>query len=337
MCKDKVKNFPLAYGIRTKNEEILKTSSSGGIFSELANYALKNNIKIYSCILNEKLEAVHIRGINENDIKKMRTSKYVESSLGNILKLMKNDIKNNEKIMLVSSPCYVATIKKTFSESERNQIIWVDFLCHGMPSKKVFQDHIKYLENLYSSKVIFYSFRDKRYSWNHDEYIILENKKRKQSVKEVHRYKRLFYLNYSLLSRCFQCKYTKIKRDTDITIADFWGVESVLGIVDNKGMSAVLINSVKGKEILEKIKNSLYTYKVNIEDFKHGPLYQPTEKPKDYDLFWKEYKEKGYLYVSDKYTKIDAKTIFSTYRRRIAAVLKIEHFLFWIKYKLKRK
>ena len=160
MCKDKVENFPLAYGIRTKNEEILKTSSSGGIFSELANYALKNNIKIYSCILNEKLEAVHIRGINENDIKKMRTSKYVESSLGNILKLMKNDIKNNEKIMLVSSPCYVATIKKTFSESERNQIIWVDFLCHGMPSKKVFQDHIKYLENLYSSKVIFYSFRD---------------------------------------------------------------------------------------------------------------------------------------------------------------------------------
>ena len=76
---------------------------------------------------------------------------------------------------------------------------------------------------------------------------------------------------------------------------------------------------------------------MNVEDFKHGPLYQPTEKPKDYDLFWKEYKEKGYLYVSDKYTKIDAKTIFSTYRRRIAAVLKIEHFLFWIKYKLKRK
>ena len=151
------------------------------------------------------------------------------------------------------------------------------------------------------------------------------------------KYKRLFYSNYSLLSRCFQCKYTKIKRDTDITIADFWGVESVLGIVDNKGMSAVLINSVKGKEILEKINDSLYTYKVNVEDFKHGPLYQPTEKPKDYDLFWKEYKEKGYLYVSNKYGKIDSRTIFSTYRRRIAAVLKIEHFLFWIKYKLKRK
>ena len=221
MSKDKVENFPLAYGIRTKNEEILKTSSSGGIFSELANYALKNNIKVYSCILNEKLEAVHIRGINEKDIKKMRTSKYVESSLGDILKLMKNDIKNNEKIMIVSSPCYIAAIKKAFN---------------GMPSKKIFQAHIRYLEKLYSSKVIFYSFRDKRYSWNHDEFVILENKKRKQSVKEVHRYKRLFHSNYSLLSRCFQCKYTKVKRDTDITIADLWGVESGVGLVDTKGL-----------------------------------------------------------------------------------------------------
>ncbi|KDE68400.1 hypothetical protein FUSO6_08965 [Fusobacterium necrophorum DAB] len=334
MKKLEDRNFPLAYGVRSKDKEILNSSSSGGFFSELANHLLKKNVKIYGCILDENLEAIHIRGKNKEDIKKMRTSKYVESNLGNIFKYIRKDLNEGNKVLVVSSPCYVNAIKKFLNMNELEQVILVDFLCHGMPDKKIFKEHIKSIENYYSSEVKFYSFRDKRYGWNHDEYALLANGKKVQSPKIVHRYKRLFHSNYSLVSRCFKCKYTTKNRGTDFTIADFWGIEKVLGIVDNKGMSAVMINTKKAFNIFRDIEPFLESYQVNLDDFKHGPLHHPTEKPKDYNEFWEEFEERGYLYVAEKYAPLNKKILISTYRRRIAALLRIENLLFWLKYKI---
>lgn len=328
--------YPLGYGVRSKDKKILSTSSSGGIFSEIANYMIKKGIVVYGCILDEKLDAVYLRGTTEKDIEKMRTSKYVQSNIAGIIDRIKYDINQGKKVLFISTPCYVDIIKLKLTEEELEKIILIDFLCHGTPSKKFFKDHLESIEKKYRSKVKEYSFRDKRYGWGHDEFAILENNKKIDSIKYIHQYKRLFHENYILNKGCFSCKYTTMKRNSDFTIGDFWGVEEQLGIVDNKGMSALLINTKKGEVIFENIKENLEYYNVNADDFQHGPLRKPTEMPKDYEYFMEEYRKYGYEYVAKKYASPNFKIYFSTFRRRLAHILGVDYFLFWLKYKIKR-
>lgn len=336
MTKENV-NFPLAYGVRTKNKDILLSSSSGGIFSEIANYAFEKGIIVYGCILTDDMKVKHCRAETKEDIVKMRTSKYVQSDLTGIIKKIKKDIKEDKKVLFTSAPCYVNTIMSLLSPEEKEKVITMDFICHGMPKKKVFEDHIQHIEQIYKSKVIHYSFRNKRFGWTHDEFAILEKGKKKvSSIKEIHCYKRLFHLNYSLNYGCFFCKYTTKYRKTDFTIGDFWGVEETLGILDNKGMSALLVNTPRALKLFENIEN-IQSYPVKVEDFQHGPLRSPAKKPEDYLKFWEDYSKYGYEYASNHYAPVNFKVYFSTYRRRIIHLLKLDYFLFWLKYKFKEK
>lgn len=330
------KIYPMGYGVRSRNKNILSTSSSGGIFSEISNHMIKEGYIVYGCILNENLDAIYLRGTTEKDIEKMRTSKYVQSNIVGVADNIKQDIKQGEKVLFISTPCYIDIIKSKLTEDELKKIILIDFICHGTPNKKFFKDHLESIEKKYSSKVKKYSFRDKRYGWGHDEFAILENNKKVDSIKYVHQYKRLFYKNYILAKGCFSCKYTSIKRNSDFTIGDFWGVEELLGVVDNKGMSALLINTKKGEEIFKNLKENVEYYQVGIDDFQHGPLKKPTKMPKDYEQFIEDYKKYGYEYVSKKYASPNFKIYFSTLRRRSVHLLKADYPLFWLKYKIKR-
>lgn len=327
--------FPIAYGVRTNSKNILTTSSSGGIFSEIANFFINNGGVVYGCILDKNLKATYYRGTKIEDILKMRTSKYVQCDIKGIKERVKDDLEKKIEVLFVGPPCYINYIKKDLIDLEKDYLTTVDFICHGTPNPIIFSDHVKYLEKIYNKKATTYSFRDKRFGWTHDEFIKFENGEKKSSIKEVGRYKRIFYLNYSLNSGCFSCKYTSKKRVSDLTIGDFWGVEKILKIYDNKGMSALLINTQKGLDIFKKIVNNLEIYKVELKDFKHGPLHHPTIKPEKYDEFWRDYKKYGYKYATDKYAPITKKEIFSTYRRRIVHILYLDKIMFYIQYKLR--
>lgn len=326
---------PLAYGIRTKSKDILQKSSSGGIFSEIANYFIDNGGVVYGCILNEKVQAVYLRGTEKKDIERMRGSKYVRSEIKGVKERVQGDLLKKLQVLFVGPPCYIAHITKDLTKEEMKFLTTVDFICHGTPHPKSFSDHIKYLENFYNEKAINYSFRDKRYGWGHDEYITFESGKRKDSIKEVGRFKRLFYSDYVLSADCFKCKYTKINRNSDLTIGDFWGVEEILNIYDNKGVSALLITTKKGVNLFEIIRKNLLVYDVKVTDFHHGPLKHPTPMPKEYQDFWKEYRKYGYKFVTDKYVAVSKKEMFSAYRRRIVHLLKLDKLAFSLKYKLK--
>lgn len=328
------RKYPIVYGVRTKNKKILFTSSSGGVFSEIANYAISKKIIVYGCILDDKLNVTYFRGKKEEDIEKMRTSKYVQSNLINVVNNVKKDLIKN-RVLFISTPCYVSYVKSKLSKEENSNLLTIDFICHGTPSVIFFKEHIKYLEKIYNSKIKNYIFRDKRYGWSHDEFAILENGNKIQSIKHVHHYQRLFHKSYILNSSCFSCKYTNIKRNSDFTIGDFWGVERKLKIYDNKGMSVLLINSDEGLKIFNKLKDNLEYYLINISDLKHGPLRTPTQKPKDYENFINDYREYGYEYVAKKYASATIKIYFSTIRRRIVHILKLDYLLFWTKYRIK--
>lgn len=328
-------NYPLAYGIRSRDKKIVKTSSSGGIFSEIANYFINNKGIVYAVIIDEEIRAVYLRGTTVEDIEKMRTSKYVQADIKGIKEKLTIDLNNNKKVLFVGTPCYVNYILKNLTDKEKKNLTTIDFICHGTPNQSIFADHINYLETLYGKKAVYYSFRNKRFGWSHDEFIKFEDNSQKSSVKEVGRFGRLFHSGYSLNLGCFSCKFTSKIRKSDLTIGDFWGVEEVLKIYDNKGMSCLLINNEKGKKIFENVKNNLYFFEVDLDDVHQQALYAPTKKPKKYDEFWKEYNKYGYKTVTEKYVSATKKEILSVYRRRIVHILKLDKLAFTLKYKLK--
>ena len=133
--------IPKVYALKNKDENIRDNSTSGGAFSILAEYVIKENGIVYGALLDENNIVKHVRIDELKNIQQLRGSKYVQSFLGNIFKDVKNDLEKGKKVMFVGTPCQVAGLK-TFLQKDFSNLILVDFICHGVPIPMMFKEHI---------------------------------------------------------------------------------------------------------------------------------------------------------------------------------------------------
>lgn len=300
------------YATKSKSDEVRYKSSSGGMFTEISDYVLKNNGVIYGVAFDSNFKAIHIRAENEKERDRCKGSKYSQSELNDIYLKVKSDLEENRLVMFTGTPCQVAGLNKFLLGTNKEKLILIDIICHGTPSPKLFQDYIKCIEKINKSEVKEYYHKAKDLGWGHIEKVVYKNGKVDKTSLLSQAWKMIFYTNLGLRPSCYNCKYTNTKRSSDITIADFWGIEkSSPEFADKKGISLVIVNTNKGQEVFDNIKNNIDYKEENIDNaiIKNPQLKQSVkidfEKRKE---FWNAYNRKGMKYIIKKYGRYNLKS-----------------------------
>lgn len=312
---------PNVYAVKHKNEATRAESRSGGIFTALSDQVMSDGGVVYGCILTEDFAAVHIRAENAEERNKMRGSKYIQSKLGDTFKRVKEDLDVGRKVLFSGTSCQVAGLKQ-FLGIEYENLFCVDIVCHGVPSKKVWDVYLNWQEQKNHSKVIGVDFRNKKdFGWHdHVETIYFENGKLTSSRV----FKNLFYGHTVLRPSCYECPYKSVIHPGDITIADYWGIEkAALEFDDNKGVSLVLVNNEDGEKVFEQVKEQLTWKQTRLEDSLQPPLKAPFSKPENREQFWNDFSNKPFEYIAKKYggygLKNKAITFLGKIKRKIKA------------------
>ncbi len=245
------------YDVRA-SDEIRMKSSSGGMFTIVANYILENNGYVCGASFTEDwLGVEHIIINNKKDLDKLRGSKYIESNLGNTFVEIKKLLNENKQVLFSGCPCQVSALYSYLGKDYDN-LITIDLLCNSIVPQKIWR---KYLKELFTDDEIknieYISFRDKeKFGWGKGIYIKLKNGQEYIQSRNKCIYDILFTKHISIKEECFKCKYRKYNRVGDISIGDYWGMQ-----YDNNGISLVIINSKKSKKLFDSIcHNFKYIY-----------------------------------------------------------------------------
>lgn len=246
------------FAAKNKDDKVLQKSSSGGVFTTIAQSVLADGGVVISAELDRNLSLNHVVISDEKDLNRVRGSKYIQSNTQGIYKQTKKMLDLGTLTMFVGTPCQVRALK-LFLKADYDNLISVDVICHGVPSQDFFDKYVSYLSKKYRSCVKSVDFRNKNVGWkNFCVKIVLDNGKVIYENLENNLYMRLFLKNYSLRKSCYNCRANNYRSGSDITLGDFWNIEKIDSeFSDDKGTSAVMINTSKGMEVFDKIKNNL--------------------------------------------------------------------------------
>lgn len=256
-----------AYGGWSKDIDIVQSSSSGGAFSVIANYILKNNGIVYGAAFSDDRKQVVFRSTKEVSLDELRRSKYVESQTQYTFRQIKSDLEAGIKVLFCGSPCQVAGLKRYLNDDYEN-LLTCDFACGGMASHKIYEDYLVKLEKKYNSKIIDVNFRPKLYGWSlHAIKIDFLNGKAYKMIGEYDPYMYSFvYGRTSIRENCLDCKFRE-NHYGDIIIADFWKWDTISDLENNeKGISLIITNSQKGEEIINAIKPQMVIKKLDLQN-----------------------------------------------------------------------
>lgn len=263
----------ISFACSAKDENFTKQSSSGGVFAILANMYIKEQLVIYGAAFDDNWNVCHIRVDKKDELKRLYTSKYVQSDMGNTFRQVKSDLDNGKKVLFAGTPCQVAGLRSYLQKDYLNLLI-VDFICHGVPSPLVWQRYIDELEQNLNNKITEISFRDKKDGWKNyyfklsmvNGYVFYE--KHNDNIYMVG-----FLKNLYLRPSCYDCNFKTLQRASDITLADFWGIEKIISDMNiDKGVALCWASSEKGNTILDKVlKQTIYKQVYLNEAIKENP------------------------------------------------------------------
>lgn len=262
------------YALQAKNTNELNNSSSGGAFITFAKKIINDGGVVYGCILDSDFKAKICSAHSVDELIPMQGSKYVSSDVGNTYAEVKGHLENGKKVMYVGTPCQIAGLK-SFLGKEYEMLVTVDFLCHGVPSGKLFCENIRYLEKKYKGKISDYRFRDKsKKGWGlvSSFYVNRNGKiKKKYEIDKVNGYFYGFISGWIDRLSCYSCRFVGQERIADITIGDFWGITDKENIFDiMSGVSLCMVNTEKGEELLNSLKSKFKIVEKRIDDAMQG-------------------------------------------------------------------
>lgn len=250
---------PVVYAGWNKDKIVRKQSSSGGVFSVLAQYVLKKKGFVCGVGFNSDNKFGHVIISKRKDLLKLRGSKYVQSDIGDIYRDVRKILKDDQWVLFSGTPCQVAGLR-SFLRINYKKLIVIDIICHGVPSPLVFDKYIKEFEAKHGVKVNKIKFRDKTTGWKSYSFTLLNDKKTLRKSSPYHDvFFKGFLGNLYLNSVCTSCPFAKFPRYSDITLGDYWGIwDYKKKLDDDKGTSFIAINNDTGKIVFDAIKSSLF-------------------------------------------------------------------------------
>jgi len=247
---------PKSYGAFSLNEEVLKNSSSGGVFYHLATYVMQklNGVIYGACYVDNRTKHISIDKVE--DLRKLQTSKYIQSDMSDSFACAKKDLTDGKYVLFSGTPCQIEGLKH-YLRKDYEKLFCIDIICHGVPSSKLWQKYLDFCEQNTNAEV---NFRDKQNGWLN--YGVRIGKQVRAFKNDL--FMQSFLRDYNLRPSCYDCKFKKIHRVSDITLGDFWGGDNVSKTIFNKnGTSLVLIQSNKGTKLFDGICDEIKTEKVD--------------------------------------------------------------------------
>lgn len=262
---------PIVYGGYNKDIVIRFDSTSGGVFSLLSQAMYKQKGYVSGAIYTDDFKVVNFISNDKNDLRRLRSSKYVESNAEGIYKRIKELLLAGEKVLACGSPCQMAALRG-FLWKDCDNLIVVDFLCRATNSPKVFEKYRQSLEVRYGSRIVTIKDKNKDHGWHSlARKITFEDGQIYYGEGHEDDFRRGYHMNVFERPSCYDCKFKGIPRLSDITLGDFWGIGSVdSSLEQNLGTSLVMINSRKGEEYFEKVKNKLVIKEFRLKDIVPG-------------------------------------------------------------------
>ena len=296
------------YAAACKDGEILKKSSSGGMFSVLAKTVLDDGGAVFGAAWDDNFSLSHICVTDQNDLAKLRGSKYVQSNIGTAYTRAKVILDSGKKVCFCGTPCQISGLKSYLKKDYEN-LFTIDLVCHGVPSQKMLNDDLKNLLNDKYSAISNISFRDKQYGWGVKGSVELGGSKIKYNPSNSPYY---FYFLKGEVYResCYHCRFPKEGRQGDITLGDYWGIRGELltkmgDTNPDLGVSCVLVNTKKGQAWFTSVSSALNytkTTRAAVEKRNHQLTAPSTPLPEHQTLLGGYVKE-GYAAYKNGYKK----------------------------------
>jgi len=259
--KVQIENEPQAYACYNIDESVRMESSSGGLFTLIAEQVIHNNGVVFGARFLKNFTVVHCYIEEKEELRRLRGSKYVQSKIGETYKQARVFLKQGRQVLFSGTPCQIGGLKAYLKQDYAN-LTCIDIICHGVPSLKVWQKYVSYQENRAGATIQSIAFRRKDEGWK--RFSISLSFKNEMEYVQTHDkdlYMQAFLKNICLRPSCYACNFKTLHRQSDITLADFWGIRDILPEMDDdKGTSLAIINSVGGKSMFNRIKYQI-TYK----------------------------------------------------------------------------
>lgn len=238
-----------AYSAYFNDEAIRLSSSSGGLFSAIAQHIIRENGVVFGAAFDDDFMVHHIAVDTMEGLAKLRGSKYTQSRIENTYQEAKQYLESGRPVLYSGTACQIAGLK-SYLKKDYEQLLTIDVLCHGVPSPKVWEIYINEQGETHESKITKICFRDKSTGWKgYSVKLNFENGTEYSQVFNQDAFMRLFLSNVCLRPSCHDCLFKGFPRVSDITLGDCWGVEKHFPEMDdNKGTSVVIVNSQKGEK-----------------------------------------------------------------------------------------
>lgn len=242
-------------------------SSSGGVFGLLAEDVVSNGGAVFGAAFDESFAVRHICVHTADELPLLRGSKYVQSNTTELFENVKILLDSDRQVLFSGTPCQVAGLKKSLGKNYPN-LLTVDIVCHGVPSPVAWQRYLDFARKKYSAEPCSVNFRSKVSGWkNYSFEIQFKNGKTMREGVADNLYMRAFLRNLSLRPSCYNCPFKGLERVSDITLADFWGVEHVCpDMNDGLGTSLVLVNSKRGLSAFEKLGSHIRVAETDVSE-----------------------------------------------------------------------
>lgn len=298
------------YGAYNLNSQDIINSSSGGIYPAFAKWIIAQEGVVYGASLDSNHKLFHIGVATAKEVMKTLGSKYFQSDIKDTYKECKANLDGGKIVLFTGTPCQIHGLKCYLGKDYEN-LYTADVICHGVPSEKMFNAYVSFLEKKHKAKLIDINFRDKnRNGWSITLRYTMEypNGKRKDFylISKLSEYFVAFLGGSIARESCYVCPFASLDRAGDITMGDFWGYQKMRpDIKHEEGLSLLLSNSKKGEYILDVLrKNGVILIEVDekcVQASENKNLYCSTSRPAFRDIVYDELENKGFEFIAEKY------------------------------------
>ncbi len=269
--------------LAARSEVHLAGSSSGGVFPALAKPVIEAGGIVFGAVFESDHKVAHAEASELSEIEAMRGSKYAQSDLYSAFEDVNQYLTDGKKVLFTGTPCQVAGLKN-YLGSNTEGLMTIDFACHGVPSPGLWEKYVKALEARSGGRIRSLSFRDKSRSWRH--YCFRHDDVSVEYVDDP--YMALFVQDMSLRPSCYKCPFRAGRKVSDLTLADLWSVaETAPAFNDDRGASAVFVNTAKGKALLDSVSMQSVSVSAEAAMRDNGGYSDPTAIPERREEFFK--------------------------------------------------
>lgn len=293
---------PLAvYAAVHRDRKVLMDSSSGGMFTAIAQAVLNAGGTVFGCVMDSEFNVFQKAAADADSLSQMRGSKYVQSDTMNTYLEAEVLLRKGQPVLYTGTPCQIAGLKSYLGEDYAN-LYTIDLVCHGVPSPELFKQHINWLESRCQGKLNSYYFRSKMKARGQDNlyyyFYYYENfKKFKHGPANLDPYFNAFRKKYTYRESCYLCPFACGERCGDFTIGDYWKVEKYHPeLKGTPGVSILCINSDNGMALFKDIKDQLRLVECSLENVQKVStnMREPSSRPAERDKVYKYIAENGY-------------------------------------------